>query len=609
MRAIPLVLVLALVPDHAPRTADPVLHNDNREPAGELRAGVLELALEARLAEWRPDGPDRPGTQVHVFGETGGAASVPGPLLRVQEGTEVRATVRNTIAGTTLTVIGLSTDTVRVPAGASRDVRFVAGTPGTYFYYGFTTGSVTPRTRLDSQLSGALVVDPRGADPALDRVFVLGFWTPADPARPPDDSTQLRFVINGRPWPHTERLTYDQGEAIRWRIVNTSSAVHPMHLHGFYYRVDSRGDGRTDTVYPDSASRQQVVTERMAPFTTMSLTWVPDRPGNWLFHCHDNVHILPIFAFLDDSPVHTATKHDDHALASMGGLVLGVFVRPRGEPGQEVSAPRRRLRLLAASDVAGAAGETAYGFLLDDGSGAAAARPSPAGPTLVLRRGEPVAITVVNRLDEPTTVHWHGIELDSYFDGVGGFAGMPGSLAPVIAPADSFEARFTPPRAGTFIYHTHVDETRQQRAGLAGPLIVIDPDSTWDPTRDLVVMLSTPRRNSDQDRILLNGSLDPAPIELRAGQSYRLRIINIHTYRPSMRLSIRRDTAALTWRPLAKDGADLPPERRSPRPAMLQTGNGETYDFELVPDAPGVLRLDVVTGVGAPLASLQMNVR
>ena len=47
-------------------------------------------------------------------------------------------------------------------------------------------------------------------------------------------------------------------------------------------------------------------------------------------------------------------------------------------------------------------------------------------------------------------------------------------LAPLIAPSDSFEARFTPPRSGTFIYHSHVDEQRHHRAGLAGAIVVRD---------------------------------------------------------------------------------------------------------------------------------------
>jgi manganese oxidase len=103
-----------------------------------------------------------------------------------------------------------------------------------------------------------------------------------------------------------------------------------------------------------------------------------------------------------------------------------------------------------------------------------------------------VRITVVNRLPEPTAVHWHGIELESYYDGVPGFSGLGRRTTPLIAPGDSFEVRFTPPRAGTFIYHTHADEERQQLAGLAGALVVREPGTTPDPARDIPVLWPAP---------------------------------------------------------------------------------------------------------------------
>ena len=99
----------------------------------------------------------------------------------------------------------------------------------------------------------------------------------------------------------------------------------------------------------------------------------------------------------------------------------------------------------------------------------------------MLKRGEPVSITVVNHLREPTAVHWHGIELESYFDGVADFSGAGTRIAPAIAPGDSFEARFTPPRSGTFMYHPHADEMRQQQAGLSGALLVVDELARFDP--------------------------------------------------------------------------------------------------------------------------------
>ncbi len=100
------------------------------------------------------------------------------------------------------------------------------------------------------------------------------------------------MVVNGRSWPHTERLSYNVGDTVRWRVLNVSADVHPMHLHGFYYRVVARGDGTGDTSYSE-ARRDLIVTQRMVPGQTMQLTWIPERAGNWLFHCHIPRHFAP----------------------------------------------------------------------------------------------------------------------------------------------------------------------------------------------------------------------------------------------------------------------------------------------------------------------------
>ena len=115
----------------------------------------------------------------------------------------------------------------------------------------------------------------------------------------------------------------------------------------------------------------------------------------------------------------------------------------------------------------------------------------------MLKRGEPVSIAVLNKLPESTAVHWHGIELESYYDGVAGYSGEGKRIAPAIEPGESFEARFTPPRSGTFIYHTHVDEVRQQQAGLAGPLIVVDDPASYDVEHNVVLAITVPRKRAD----------------------------------------------------------------------------------------------------------------
>lgn len=90
------------------------------------------------------------------------------------------------------------------------------------------------------------------------------------------------------------------------------------------------------------------------------------------------------------------------------------------------------------------------------------------GPALRLRRGTTAALRLVNRLDRPTNVHWHGLLVDGRFDG---------GTAPVVAPGETWEARLAVDQpAATLWYHTHVHgrTARDVHDGLAGLLIVED---------------------------------------------------------------------------------------------------------------------------------------
>jgi FtsP/CotA-like multicopper oxidase with cupredoxin domain len=269
---------------------------------------------------------------------------------------------------------------------------------------------------------------------------------------------------------------------------------------------------------------------------------------------------------------------------------------------------RRSLRLVARVDNGTTETEPAYAYALDTGASVSAPL-SPVGPTLILKRGEPVSVNVVNELPEDTSVHWHGIELESYFDGVPGFAGEGHHIAPSIPPGGSFLAKFTPPRSGTFIYHAHVDDTRQQQAGLSGPLLVVDDPRTFDPMHDIVLMVTAPRKNPLANVVLVNGSPTPQPRELHVGEHYRLRFINLHVGRPSMRMRLLRNESLLTWGSLAKDGMDLPSDQRVVGQSEIQMGNGETYDFDFVPAERGDIRFDVTAANGVLLASMPIHVQ
>lgn len=609
-------VLLAPIARHRPVNGERIVVNDNRTPAGSLRDGVLTLRLEAREGEWHPDGDAAPGIVVRAFGEAGMPLSVPGPMIRVAAGTEIHTYVTNSFARPLL-VYGLAArgdaKALTIAPGTTREVRFLADAPGTYYYRGVVSDSLDRGPATDAELSGAFIVDERGATtPARDRVLLISMWS----AKPLPGGiivlpAVLRFSINGTAWPNTERLSYTVGDTVRFRVINASRVVHPMHLHGFYFDVGSRGGAFADTVFARGAPPYRVVTERAAPGRTFTMTWVPERAGNWLFHCHDNYHVLRN-APLDGTPLPAEHRAHvaNHATDMMGGLVMGIEVKGNGAPAATVASAPRRLRLVAQRDTGGTDAEPAYGYALhDDAKHVTSATPMLPGPVILLKRGEPVAITVVNRLAEPTAVHWHGIELESYFDGVADFSGAGTRIAHAIAPNDSFVARMTPPRSGTFMYHPHADELRQQQAGLAGVLLVVDDPATFDPTHDIVLLLTVPRLASDGGSVLVNGSLTPPPLELRVGERYRLRFADVHTYRPSMIARVLRDSSLVTWRALAKDGMDLPPERATVRPSILQMGNGETYDFELVPTQAGNLRLTMSSAVGALLSSMAIRVR
>jgi FtsP/CotA-like multicopper oxidase with cupredoxin domain len=416
------------------------------------------------------------------------------------------------------------------------------------------------------------------------------------------------------------------GDTLRWRVINASPEFHPMHLHGFFYRVEAFDAEAGNSEDGPSSLGQKVVTQRMPPASTMALSWVAERKGNWLFHCHFQRHILPHQPLTEpNSPAPAATRdHDgDHALTSMNGLVMGILVTDKAGRQTRSSATngpqRRHLRLVAIHDANFPDSLPSMRFLLEEPGVAPLEAGVGFSPAIGLFRGEPVSIMVVNHLTEPTAVHWHGIELESYFDGVAGFSGTGARLAPIIAPQDSFQVLMTPPRSGTFIYHSHVDEPRQQRAGLAGPLIV--RERTDRNTRDdIVFFIKSARAGAlGNPEFEINGRPDPDTLVLKAGRQYRLRLIGLHVSNPNAAVTLTAradsvvgnplDTLLVQWLPLAKDAIELPHAAQMMRPARQVVTMGETYDFAFVPTTPGQLRMEVRVSVPRPRFMVRVPIR
>jgi len=611
----------------APRRVLPVvLPNPNTARAGVLRGDTLVVALEARESEWRPDGDRKPSMTIEAFAEPGKAPLIPGPLVRAGRGTIIRFSIRNSLA-TPLTFFVPAAvhggpdrmkamDSVVLAPGAVGVLSTRATIPGNYIYRATTPAPITIQRGVAGLLTGAIVIDTAGAPPLPDdRVLVLletpdsAFIANFSPRRPPalDTVGRLIYTINGLSWPNTERIRATVGDSLHWRVINASVAPHPMHLHGFYYRVDSF-TGPLVGAEGQGAPGRRVVTELVWPWTSMAMTWSPDRPGNWLFHCHFAIHLQP------DS-ISAAT--DDPHRRMMVGLVMGVLVSPRAgsdavaahQAGGLSASAARHLRLIAVEDTI--PGDKRFPdavpsmrFVMDE-NGRRTDAPPGRSAELDLVRGQPVAITIVNHLDEPTSIHWHGIEVqDSYVDGVVGFSGAGNHLAPDIAPGDSFVARFTPPRAGTFMYHAHMDEVRQQRAGMIGALIVREPGD-MHPSDDHVFFLTGSRRGDHAHPLEINGSINADTVVLPVGRTARLRLLSLAWANPTPMLTLtaprdstpadHRDAIVVRWTPIAKDGLELPASQQTPRPARQVVSMGETYDFAFTPTRAGEYRLEART--------------
>ena len=107
-----------------------------------------------------------------------------------------------------------------------------------------------------------------------------------------------------------------------------------------------------------------------------------------------------------------------------------------------------------------------------------------------MRKGETLEIDFHNKLDQPTTIHWHGIRNLNEMDGV------PDVTQAVVEPDEQFTYSFPARDAGTFWYHAHNRSFEQVARGLYGPLIVTNSEPR-ENSRDIVLMADDWRLDED----------------------------------------------------------------------------------------------------------------
>ena len=161
------------------------------------------------------------------------------------------------------------------------------------------------------------------------------------------------------------------------------------------------------------------------------------------------------------------------------------------------------------------------------------------GPEIRVSQGDRVRVRFTNELDEPTSIHWHGIRIENAMDGVAGLTQDP------VQPGDSFDYDFIVPDAGTFWYHAHKKSWEQVARGLYGPLIVDESEPSFDRDHDITLTIDDWRLGRDGtlqlaslgafmdwthagrlgNWVTTNGKSQPE-FELKTGENYRIRLIN-----------------------------------------------------------------------------------
>jgi FtsP/CotA-like multicopper oxidase with cupredoxin domain len=160
------------------------------------------------------------------------------------------------------------------------------------------------------------------------------------------------------------------------------------------------------------------------------------------------------------------------------------------------------------------------------------------GPTLKAKEGDTLVVFIKNNLHEPTTIHWHGLQVPSQMDGTE-------EVQRAILPGETFEYRFALPDAGTYWYHPHTNETVQMERGMYGAIIVeggADPvvdaervfmiddmkldakNRFWKPSWFLPRWMER-HDGREGSTLLLNGKETPE-VRMAAGQAERWRFVN-----------------------------------------------------------------------------------
>jgi len=208
------------------------------------------------------------------------------------------------------------------------------------------------------------------------------------------------------------------------------------------------------------------------------------------------------------------------------------------------------------------------------------------GPLIEVNEGDRVRVIVENRLPEPTSIHWHSLEIPVSQDGV------PGLVQDLIPPGEAFVYEFDLHQHGTFFYHAHV--AMQEAMGMVG-LFIIHPKMAYEPVCDRDIALVTQEfqimpnttipdsQGMDFNFLTFNGRCAPltTPLVIKLGERVRLRLVNFSTadHHPI-------HLHGHTWWVTGTEGGRIPEPGWIPGNNVL-VGVAQARDVEFIANNPG----------------------
>ncbi len=211
------------------------------------------------------------------------------------------------------------------------------------------------------------------------------------------------------------------------------------------------------------------------------------------------------------------------------------------------------------------------------------------GPMIRVTEGDVVRIILKNELNEPTTIHWHGIAVPNEMDGIPDITQKP------VLPGESFTYEFVAQPAGTYMYHSHYEGDVQVSAGLYAPFI-IDPKVLNAPKPDVDINLmfsewlvrngqtyaAMPMAGMEPNYFTINGKSfpDTETINVKKGQLVRLRLAGIGQFVHPIHLH------GVPFKIVATDGHPVPEAAQLTKDTVL-VSPGERYDIEFVATETG----------------------